>query len=103
MQRHVAFTVAGRLYEGGAAPCQAFLHAPVECFPVIRQRIVKPVHFSGGAEGQPVRRPEVSFKDIPIIRLGQEGEYAAAVVVQHDDGGVQAVCLGGQQSVHIVI
>src|SRR3989304_1659355 len=48
------------------------------------------------------RRAEELLEVIRVFVLGQEGEDAAAVVVDEDDGCLHAEAPRGQQAVHVV-
>src|SRR5690606_32804960 len=61
------------------------------------------VHLHRGAEVEAKGRAEQGFKVRRVSRLGQEREDPAAVVVDDDDGSVQAVQLCGQKAVEIVV
>ena len=103
MEGRVLGPVAPHLHHRQAVACQPLGHGLPEPRPIPGRHPAAAVHGHCRSEVQARGRPPVGLEKGSQLCLGQEGEDAAAVVVDQDHGEAQAVELGGQEAVQVVV
>ena len=103
MKDDVGVPVGLNLDQGRARPGERVDESGFEIEASLGAGVTEAVHLGGGPEVEAVGGAEEVFEVAGVLGLGKEGEDAAAVVVDEDDGCRERVALDCKKAVEIVI
>ena len=97
MQEHVRLAVSSDFDQVHARRAEGFADGGAELIRVFYAAVGEVVHLGRVSKVQSMRRAEQLLEVLALFSLRQEGEDAAAVVVQQDDGRAEIVALGASR------